>query len=52
VEKQQQKCRVFMHNYLTDLKPNMLAYQENYWTSCKFYRVKSEEEATTLANVT
>jgi acyl-CoA reductase-like NAD-dependent aldehyde dehydrogenase len=41
---------VFMQpTILTDLKPNMLAYQENYWTSCKFYRVKSEEE-TSLAN--
>jgi succinate-semialdehyde dehydrogenase/glutarate-semialdehyde dehydrogenase len=42
---------VFMQpTILTDLKPNMLAYQENYWTSCKFYRVKSEEETITLAN--
>jgi succinate-semialdehyde dehydrogenase/glutarate-semialdehyde dehydrogenase len=45
---------VFMQpTILTDLKPNMLAYQEElFGPVASFYRVKSEEEAITLANVT
>ncbi|MFT6749081.1 MAG: succinate-semialdehyde dehydrogenase/glutarate-semialdehyde dehydrogenase [Flavobacterium sp.] len=45
---------VFMQpTILTDLKPDMLAYQEElFGPVASFYRVKSEEEAITLANVT
>lgn len=38
---------------LTDLKPEMLAYQEElFGPVASFYRVKTEEEAIKLANVT
>lgn len=52
--KQSDMKGVFMQpTILTDLKPDMLAYQEElFGPVASFYRVKSEEEAITLANVT
>ena len=45
---------VFMQpTILTDLKPNMLAFQEElFGPVASFYRVKNEEEAIKLANAT